>query len=123
MTHRTRSMWLALIVLAAVVTLTGACGGGGETGDTAAGHAAFKKTCAVCHGPDAEGMPNLGKDLHANEFVKSQSDDQMTQFIIEGRPATHPDNTRGVDMPPKGGNPAVTDEQLQLIVVYMRSIA
>lgn len=123
MTHRTRNMWLALIVLAAVVTLTGACGGGGgETGDTAAGHAAFKKSCAVCHGPDAGGMPNLGKDLHANEFVKSQGDEQLTQFIIEGRPATHPDNTRGVDMPPKGGNPALTDADIQVIIAYMRSI-
>ena len=67
-------------------------------------------------------MPNLGKDLHGNEFVKSQSDDQMMQFIIEGRPATHPDNTRGVDMPPRGGNPALTDADIQMIIAYMRSI-
>ena len=44
------------------------------------------------------------------------------QFLIEGRPATHPDNSRGVDMPPKGGNPALTNENLQQIVVYLRSI-
>ena len=128
MTHRARtqgSLWLALIALAAVVTLVGACGGGGsdESADAAAGHAAFKKSCAVCHGPDAEGMPNLGKNLHANAFTKSQSDEQLMQFIIEGRPATHPDNTRGVDMPPRGGNPALTEADIQSIIGYLRSIS
>jgi disulfide bond formation protein DsbB len=117
--------WASLIALLALVVLTGACGGGGGGGgsDVAAGHEAFKKTCAVCHGPNAEGMPKLGKDLHNNEFVKSQSDDALLQFIIEGRPATHPDNTQGVDMPPRGGNPALTDDDIRLIIGYMRSIS
>jgi disulfide bond formation protein DsbB len=32
------------------------------------------------------------------------------------------DNTTGIAMPPKGGNPLVTDEQLQIIVAYLRSL-
>ena len=79
-------------------------------------------SCAVCHGQNAEGMPRLGKNLHNNAFVASQTDEALVQFLIEGRPATHPDNTRGVDMPPKGGNPALTNDNLQQIVVYLRSI-
>jgi disulfide bond formation protein DsbB len=116
----------ALALVAVVGLLATACGGGGGGGGSdavAQGKAEYRKTCATCHGPDAEGMPRLGKPLHDNEFVRSQSDEELVQFLKEGRPATHPDNTRGVDMPPKGGNPAITDQQLQLIVAYMRSIA
>lgn len=114
----------ALVLVATVALVAGACGGGGGGGDAAAqGQAEFRKTCATCHGPNAEGMPRLGKNLHDNEFVRSQSDTELVQFLKEGRSATHPDNDRGVDMPPKGGNPAITDEQLTLIVAYMRSIA
>ena len=115
-----------LALVAVLVVLTAACGGGegGGGGDSvAAGRAEFGKTCATCHGPSGEGMPRLGKNLNDNEFVRNKSDAELIQFLKEGRPATHPDNDRGVDMPPKGGNPAVTDEQLQLIVVFMRSIA
>jgi disulfide bond formation protein DsbB len=123
------SMRLAVLALVAgVALLATACGGGGGGGgggadSVAQGKAEFRKTCATCHGPEAEGMPRLGKNLHDNEFVRSQSDEALLQFLKEGRPATHPDNDRGVDMPPKGGNPAITDEQLALIVAYMRSIA
>jgi disulfide bond formation protein DsbB len=116
----------ALVLVAGVALLATACGGGGGGGDAdsvAQGKAEFRKTCATCHGPEAEGMPRLGKNLHDNEFVRSQSDEALVQFLKEGRSAAHPDNERGVDMPPKGGNPAITDEQLGLIVVYMRSIA
>ena len=116
---------LAILVGTLAVALTVACGGGGGGASddvVAQGHEEFKKTCATCHGQNAEGMPRLGKELYDNEFVKSQSDEQLVTFLKEGRSATHPDNTRGVDMPPKGGNPAITDEQLASIVAYMRSL-
>lgn len=100
-----------------------ACGGGGpDPEQVAAGQAAFRKTCATCHGQDAEGMPRLGKNLHENAFVRGKSDVELVAFIKQGRPASHPDNERKVDMPPKGGNPALTEEQMQLIVAYLRSI-
>ena len=116
-------LWLVLLV--GVALLGTACGGGGGSStseEAAQGLVQFRRTCAVCHGQNAEGMPRLGKNLHNNLFVASQTDEALVQFLIEGRPATHPDNTRGVDMPPKGGNPALTNENLQQIVVYLRSI-
>ena len=127
---------LAIMLLALVAVACG--GGGGETaasggGEAAApvvadnaaateGHELFKMTCAVCHGQNGEGMLALGKDLNANEFVKTSSDGDLVAFMIEGRPATHPDNTRGIDMPPKGGNPALTTEELAKIATYVRSL-
>ena len=114
----------------AVALLAAACGGGGgaeapaaaETAARAEGHELFKQTCAVCHGQGGEGMPALGKNLNANEFVNASTDAQLVEFLELGRPATHPDNTRGVDMPPKGGNPTLTDEDLAKIVTYLRSL-
>ena len=112
------------------MALVGAAAGaiGCGSGDTVApeevarGHELFKATCASCHGQNAEGMPRLGKDLHANAFVESMTEEELVAFFKEGRPAFHPDNERGVDMPPKGGNPALQDEDLRLIAVYVRSI-
>ena len=118
--------WIGVAAAAALLAVAAGCGGGGGGAASddlvARGHAEFKKTCATCHGPEAEGRPRLGKNLHANEFVASQSDAELVEFIKIGRPASHPLNERGVDMPPKGGNPALTDEQIELIVAYMRSI-
>lgn len=111
----------SLLALALVVACGGG-GGGGATGDVAEGHEVFKQVCAVCHGQNGEGMPMLGKDLRANEFVASQSDEDLVKFLVEGRPATHPDNDRGVDMPPRGGNPTITDAQLAQVVAYMRTL-
>ena len=57
-----------------------------------------------------------------SEFIGGQSDDQLLAFVKTGRTTSDPANTTGVDMPPKGGNPALTDEQLKDVVAFMRSI-
>ncbi|MCC6614121.1 MAG: c-type cytochrome [Anaerolineae bacterium] len=79
--------------------------------------------CAACHGPDARGLPNLGKDLVESEFVHSLSDEELLAFVQTGRPLWDPMNTTGIDMPPKGGNPALTDEQILAIIAYVRSLS
>jgi disulfide bond formation protein DsbB len=79
--------------------------------------------CAACHGPDARGIPNLGKDLVESEFVAAQTDDALVQFIITGRPIWDPLNTTGIDMPGKGGNPAMTSEDVVAIVAYLRTLS
>ena len=93
-----------------------------SAGNVANGQAKFATTCVTCHGPDAKGMPNLGKDLTISEFIKSKTDAEMVAFLQAGRPASDPLNTVGVDMPPRGGNPALTDEDLLDITAYVRSI-
>jgi disulfide bond formation protein DsbB len=82
----------------------------------------YEQTCSSCHGPDAKGLPNLGKALTTSEFVKSQTDEGLLEFVKKGRPASDPANTTGVDMPPKGGNPALTDDQIRAIIAYIRSL-
>ncbi|MER3467092.1 MAG: hypothetical protein C4312_00305, partial [Thermoflexus sp.] len=90
-------------------------------GDPAKGKELFAGTCASCHGPDAKGIPGLGKDLTTSAFVRQQTDAQLLEFIKKGRPATDPANTTGVDMPPKGGNPALTDQDLADIIAFIRT--
>ena len=46
----------------------------------------------------------------------------MLEFVKVGRPTGDPLNTTGVDMPPKGGNPALSEEDLYDIVAYIRAI-
>ncbi len=91
-------------------------------GDPAKGKTLYDGTCSSCHGPDAKGLPNLGKDITTSAFVKSETDAQLVAFIKTGRPASDPANTTKVDMPPKGGNPTLTDAQILDIVAYVRTV-
>ncbi|MBE2194847.1 MAG: c-type cytochrome [Anaerolinea sp.] len=79
--------------------------------------------CSACHGANAKGLPNLGKDLTASEFIAGLSDPDLLTFIKTGRPIWDPLNTTGIDMPPKGGNPALTDDQILAIIAYIRSLS
>jgi disulfide bond formation protein DsbB len=86
------------------------------------GRILFAKTCAACHGGDAKGMPNLGKDLTTSVFVAQSDEDTLFEFILRGRNPGEPGNTTGVAMPPKGGNPALSDDDILDIVAYLHSI-
>lgn len=115
----------ALLLCPLLMTVLVACGGGAPAAtpeEIAQGQELFRSSCASCHGPDAEGMPKLGKNLHHNEFVGGLSEAELIEFLKTGRPANHPLNERRVDMPPKGGNPALQDEDLRLIATFVRSI-
>ena len=107
-----------------VALLTAGCGDGSSVTaeEIATGQELFRASCATCHGRDAEGMPKLGKSLHRNEFVSGLDDEELLRFFEIGRPADHPLNERRVDMPPKGGNPALEEDDLRLIAAYVRSI-
>ena len=131
---RVRSMpWqrAALVLGIAVLGLSlAACGGGGAAatptgslnGDATHGAQVFAGTCSSCHGPDAKGLPGLGKDLTTSTFVKGLTDEQLLAFVKTGRPASDPANTTGVDMPPRGGNPALTDKDLTDAIAFIRTI-
>lgn len=127
-----------LIAILAVLALTLAACGGGDSGDggdsggdnggvelegdAAAGEDVYASTCSTCHGPDGSGIDGLGPDLHNNAFVDGKTDDEMVAFLKEGRPAGDPANETGVDMPPKGGNPSLTDQDLYDVVAYLRTL-
>ena len=91
-------------------------------GDPVAGDQIFSSTCSACHGPSAEGLTGLGPALVNSSFVSSLSDQELVTFLEVGRPADHPDNTTGIAMPPKGGNPSLSDDDLRDVVAYLRTL-
>jgi len=134
--------FFASLLLALLFTLS-ACGGGEEPtptlapatataepepaatiGDAVAGEQTYKGTCIACHGPDAKGVPNLGKSLHPSDsdFISSRTDDELVEYIKVGRTPDDPLNTTGVGMPAKGGNPALSEEDMYNVVAFMRTL-
>ncbi|MBL8999652.1 MAG: c-type cytochrome [Phycisphaerae bacterium] len=100
-----------------------AAGGDAElAGYIAHGAAVFASTCSACHGKDARGVVKMGKDLVANEFVKTTGDDDLLAFIKRGRNPGDPLNTTKLDMPARGGNPALSDDDLLDVIEYLRSL-
>ena len=123
--------FLVFILIGTIALTLVACGGGGgqdsaaqpaSRGDAAHGQELFAQTCSACHGPDGKGIEGLGRDMTTSEFIAEQSDEELVEFIKVGRRPSDPLNTTGVDMPPKGGNPTVSDDDLFDIVAYIRTI-
>lgn len=87
----------------------------------ASGAKLYATTCIACHGADARGLKGNGKDLTASEFAKKLDDDALLAFIKKGRDPSDPANTTGVGMPAKGGNPALSDDDLLDIIAFVRA--
>ncbi len=86
------------------------------------GNKLFHQTCIACHGREGAGIKGNGKMLAKNDFIKSLKDDDLLAFIKQGRGPTDPKNTTGIQMPPKGGNPALSDDDLLDIISYLRTL-
>tara|TARA_R110000737_G_scaffold2923_8_gene8866 strand:+ start:137716 stop:138570 length:855 start_codon:yes stop_codon:yes gene_type:complete len=87
------------------------------------GREIFVASCSACHGANGEGIEGLGKSFVTSEFIALSSDKELMTMIKMGRPIWDPANTTGIDMPSKGGNPAITDDQLNEIISYIRSVS
>ena len=88
----------------------------------ASGSKLYANTCIACHGAGGVGIKGNGKALAANEFIASLDDDSLLAFIQKGRDPSDPKNTTGVGMPPKGGNPALSEDDLLDIIAYLRTL-
>ena len=128
-----------LITAAALALSLAACGGGDDGADTTAaptqapggeegggsaeaGLTIYDGTCTTCHGVGGVGVENLGKPLANSDFVSGMTDAELIEFIKVGRAPSDPENTSGVAMPPKGGNPALDDADLADVVAYLRTL-
>ena len=91
-------------------------------GDASAGAGVYSGTCQACHGPDGVGIEGLGKALAASSCVQDLSDDELVAMIAAGRDTSDPENSTGVAMPAKGGDPSLSDADLYDVVAYMRTL-
>lgn len=100
-----------------------AAGGDAELAEyIASGDKLFHSTCIACHGKSGVGIKGNGAALAQNAFVQSMNDDDLLAFIKRGRGPSDPKNTTGIQMPPKGGNPALSDDDLLDIISYLRTL-
>lgn len=89
-------------------------------GDRESGQQIYATTCFACHGMQGEGIAGLGLPLVTSPLVMFSPDDELLDFLRTGRPADHPENVTGVSMPPGGGYPDWSDQQLLDIVAHLR---
>ncbi len=128
MRARPLSMAAGVVGISAMLALVGCSGGEAEAdGSTSLGVAAngapiFRRVCASCHGMKGKGMPNLGKDMTNSAFIKDSTDEALLTFIKVGRMPGDPLSSGMAAMPPKGGDPTLTDKQLMDIIAFMRTI-
>jgi cytochrome c oxidase subunit 3 len=91
-------------------------------GDAQRGKVVWTTTCRSCHGAAGEGIPGQGKDIRGSEFVAGRSDAELLAFVKVGRMPFDPLNTTGVQMPPKGGNPLLKDQNLLDAIAFLRTL-
>ena len=77
------------------------------------GKSVYGKTCSMCHAAGVAGAPKPGDKADWGPRI-AQGKDTLYKHAIEGY--TGPD---GGIMPPKGGNPALTEEQIHATVDWM----
>lgn len=82
----------------------------------------YSEACAVCHGAAGEGVTNLGNALAGSEFIRTRTDEELLLLIRQGRAADDPDNLTGLVMPPNGGRPDLTDDELLAMIRFLRTM-
>lgn len=78
----------------------------------------YNNNCILCHGEYAHGaMPGV-PDLYINKAWSMRTDSELVKRINAGIQSTD----TAIAMPPKGGNPNLTDEDIKVSVQYMRKL-
>lgn len=80
------------------------------------GKTLYTQYCLACHGADGAGtMPGV-PDLTDKAGVLAKPNALLLRSLLDGvqRPGAP------VAMPPKGGNPALTEEDMQAVLAYIR---
>ncbi len=90
--------------------MTGGAGGGGAAGQT--GEQVVKAVCSTCHQAGVAGAPKIGDKAAWGPRIK-QGMQALVQSALKGKGA----------MPPKGGNPSLSDDDVARGVAFMANQA
>lgn len=85
-------------------------------GDPGRGAMVFNGTCIACHGSDGEGSLPGVPDLTEKAGLLSQDDAVLLKRMAEGFQSPG----SPMAMPPRGGDPALTDADLDAVLKFMR---
>ncbi len=84
--------------------------------DLKKGESIFKTTCIACHGKDGRGIISGVPDFTRKNSSLNKTDAILTRHIWEG----YHSPGSPMAMPPKGGNPSLTQEDIRKLLVYIR---
>ena len=90
----------------------GGAGGGGGAAGARSGEEVVKAVCATCHQAGVAGAPKIGDKAAWGPRIK-QGQAALVQSVLKGKGA----------MPPKAGNPSLTDDELARGVAFMANQA
>jgi mono/diheme cytochrome c family protein len=117
-----------LVALTAITTLAASSPSPSPSGSTAAalpgdptrGAALYGQNCATCHGASLEG--GIGAVLNPIDKLPGVSNPLDPTFLINiitnGR-TPQPHDPKQIAMPPKGGNAALTDQDVKDLAAYI----
>jgi cytochrome c oxidase subunit 3 len=109
------------VMAAAQEVITPAAAAAPGSGDPVKGQTLWSGTCRTCHGVAGEGISGQGKDIRGSAFIAERTDQQLVEFVKVGRMPFDKLNTTGIQMPPKGGNPLLKDEDVLNIIAFVRT--
>jgi len=101
---------LAIVALASLATP--AFASGSEVGEKV-----YAQTCIACHGANGKGAIQGVSDFTKADGPLAKSDDTLFASIRDGLVTPG----KPLSMPPKGGNPSLTDDEIQAVLDYLRS--
>ena len=81
------------------------------------GKKVYSQTCVACHGANGKGMIPGVNDFTKADGPLAKSDEVLIASIRDGLVTSG----KPLSMPAKGGNPSLTDEEIQAVLVYLRA--
>ncbi len=109
--------FFAAMAIALSSTVAGANEIGPASADIAKGEAVYNGTCVACHGETGTGEFDGIPDLTDSTGSLLQDDETLLHHITEG----YQSEGSFMGMPAKGGDPDLTDEDIQNVLAYIRA--
>ncbi len=101
---------------ARLLAILGVIMAGGVGAADTTGESTYQSSCIACHGADGAGVLPDVPDLTATDGPLTVANEVLVKRIAEG----YQSPGSPMAMPPRGGNPSLSDEDLKAVVNYMR---